>query len=106
MFAEADGNRTRLSRDAAHTGFEDRGAHQDPDASSSILGTNAAEVMAPTAIPTATAADNSRLLIQQPVHDRGGVAHQPGSHVAVAVQCDADLAVAQQFLDHLGMLTL
>ena len=32
-FAEADGNRTRLSRVAAHTGFEDRGAHQDPDAS-------------------------------------------------------------------------
>jgi selenide, water dikinase len=31
--AEADGNRTRLSRDAAHTGFEDRGAHQDPDTS-------------------------------------------------------------------------
>ena len=31
--AEADGNRTRLSRVAAHTGFEDRGAHQDPDAS-------------------------------------------------------------------------
>jgi hypothetical protein len=31
--AEADGNRTRLSRAAAHTGFEDRGAHQDPDAS-------------------------------------------------------------------------
>jgi hypothetical protein len=33
LVAEADGNRTRLSRDAAHTGFEDRGAHQDPDAS-------------------------------------------------------------------------
>ena len=33
MMAEADGNRTRLSRVAAHTGFEDRGAHQDPDAS-------------------------------------------------------------------------
>jgi hypothetical protein len=33
LFAEADGNRTRLSRVAAHTGFEDRGAHQDPDAS-------------------------------------------------------------------------
>jgi hypothetical protein len=32
--AEADGNRTRLSRVAAHTGFEDRGAHQDPDTSS------------------------------------------------------------------------
>jgi selenide, water dikinase len=31
--AEADGNRTRLSRAAAHTGFEDRGTHQDPDAS-------------------------------------------------------------------------
>jgi hypothetical protein len=31
--AEADGNRTRLSRVAAHTGFEDRGDHQDPDAS-------------------------------------------------------------------------
>jgi hypothetical protein len=31
--AEADGNRTRLSRVAAHTGFEDRGAHQDPDTS-------------------------------------------------------------------------
>jgi hypothetical protein len=34
MVAEADGNRTRLSRVAAHTGFEDRGAHQDPDTSS------------------------------------------------------------------------
>ena len=33
LVAEADGNRTRLSRVAAHTGFEDRGAHQDPDAS-------------------------------------------------------------------------
>jgi hypothetical protein len=33
VVAEADGNRTRLSRVAAHTGFEDRGAHQDPDAS-------------------------------------------------------------------------
>jgi hypothetical protein len=32
-FAEADGNRTRLSRATAHTGFEDRGTHQDPDAS-------------------------------------------------------------------------
>jgi hypothetical protein len=31
--AEADGNRTRLSRATAHTGFEDRGTHQDPDAS-------------------------------------------------------------------------
>jgi hypothetical protein len=33
LVAEADGNRTRPSRVAAHTGFEDRGAHQDPDAS-------------------------------------------------------------------------
>jgi hypothetical protein len=63
-------------------------------------------MMAPTAIPTATATDKSRLLIQQPVHDRGGVAHQPGSHVAIAVQRDADLGMTQQFLDHLGMLAL
>ncbi len=46
FFAEADGNRTRLSRVAAHTGFEDRGAHQDPDASSSILGGSAAGMTA------------------------------------------------------------
>jgi hypothetical protein len=62
--------------------------------------------MAPTAIPTAIAADKSRLLIQQPVHDHGGVAHQPGRHVAVAVERDADLGMTQELLDHLGMLAL
>jgi hypothetical protein len=37
LVAEADGNRTRLSRATAHTGFEDRGTHQDPDASNLTL---------------------------------------------------------------------
>src|SRR6266542_3584557 len=35
--AEADGNRTRQGRDAPLNGFEDRGAHQDPDASAGRL---------------------------------------------------------------------
>ncbi len=30
--AEADGNRTRQAEILSRTGFEDRGAHQDPDA--------------------------------------------------------------------------
>jgi hypothetical protein len=42
--AEADGNRTRLSRVAAHTGFEDRGAHQDPDTSAGSLPARAGSV--------------------------------------------------------------
>src|SRR6266487_6760279 len=33
LVAEADGNRTRQAGDARLNGFEDRGAHQDPDAS-------------------------------------------------------------------------
>jgi hypothetical protein len=35
--AEADGNRTRQAGDARLNGFEDRGAHQDPDASVGII---------------------------------------------------------------------
>ena len=37
VMAEADGNRTRLSRVAAHTGFEDRGDHQAADTSAGSL---------------------------------------------------------------------
>jgi hypothetical protein len=37
LVAEADGNRTRLSRVAAHTGFEDRGDHQAADTSAGSL---------------------------------------------------------------------
>jgi hypothetical protein len=62
--AEADGNRTRLSRVAAHTGFEDRGAHQDPDTSSRHSRQLSGRICGTDAIPTATAADRSRLLIQ------------------------------------------
>ncbi len=35
--AEADGNRTRQTEMLGLTGFEDRGAHQDPDASVIML---------------------------------------------------------------------
>jgi hypothetical protein len=35
--AEADGNRTRQAGDARLNGFEDHGAHQDPDASAAIV---------------------------------------------------------------------
>jgi hypothetical protein len=35
--AEADGNRTRQGRDTLLNGFEDRGAHQDPDTSAVIV---------------------------------------------------------------------
>jgi hypothetical protein len=35
------------------------------------------------------------LLIQELIHEGGGVAHQPGGHVAVAVQRDADLCVPE-----------
>ena len=37
LVAEADGNRTRQAGDARLNGFEDRGAHQDPDASAGSL---------------------------------------------------------------------
>ena len=37
VMAEADGNRTRQERDALLNGFEDRGAHQDPDASGRMV---------------------------------------------------------------------
>jgi hypothetical protein len=37
LVAEADGNRTRQAGDARLNGFEDRGAHQDPDASAGRL---------------------------------------------------------------------
>jgi energy-converting hydrogenase Eha subunit B len=37
LVAEADGNRTRQAGDARLNGFEDRGAHQDPDASMGMI---------------------------------------------------------------------
>src|SRR3954470_21756984 len=58
QLTEADGNRTRQTELLGLTGFEDRGAHQDPDASKRMLtlpGSPSVVVASPTSLRSAGA---------------------------------------------------